>query len=429
MYAPGTGTPGDDLNNGPKPKRVELTHITSDNVIGPTFHVTFEIECAISACPGLSQSLQGVPPILSNRWAVSETLDDEFFTTRTVRGQIIAANAGVQLDRFRWLMVPTLEKGFRRDRLDYNISADALKVDYILVDKQIHTAAPWPAVKINVRHTEQTGDGASFESECYVTLHGHPGADKLALINLAARIIENRLGKMATLADVANATPVSYGIIDNIGERNVIDMWLKIRHTLGYTANNNITAQASYLATPVGQIGTPLAMDDSRTSVPKCWDYTKQYDPITSPVTLPWGYNTTQTPCQIYGEKWRASFITNYLLYCFLQDPCDNSHWVFKTLLSPIPSSQPPPVNPYGTTGNSDSAYQGGDQPSPKPPPTPPIPSAGNPTTVTSSANIPPMSLQDQPPSIADPKKPLFTFVAAETILSSARIACNCQSG
>ena len=41
---PSSLDPTGDLDNGPKPKHVELTHITSDNVIGPTFHVTFEIE-------------------------------------------------------------------------------------------------------------------------------------------------------------------------------------------------------------------------------------------------------------------------------------------------------------------------------------------------------------------------------------------------
>ena len=40
-----------DLDNGPKPKRVTLSHFTAADALGPTFHVSFEIECAVTRCP------------------------------------------------------------------------------------------------------------------------------------------------------------------------------------------------------------------------------------------------------------------------------------------------------------------------------------------------------------------------------------------
>ena len=251
----------------------------------------------------------------------------------------------------------------------------------------------WPAVKINVRHSEQTGNATNFESECRVTLHGHPGADKLALINLAARIIEDRLGKMKDLAKDNQSVAVSYGIIDTIGERNEMDMWLKIQHSLGWFPSGTHAQPQNYLATPIGKLGRPLGLDPTD-SLPPNWGYTKVYDPTVTPVPSPWGYNTIQKPTTVAGEAWRSSFITNYLLWCFLQNPCDNNHWMPKTIIPPVPNPTPT-LTPTGTTGTNDKSPPG-------PPGYPPQSQGPASATVTSSANIPPMTYPEQVSSLAD---------------------------
>ena len=321
-----------DLDNGPKPKNVTLTHITSNANVGPTFHVTFDIECARSMCPG-----GAIQPLLNNRWSIGETLDEEFFTVRTIAGQMKLSQIDPDWDGWRNIIVPTLEDGFRRDRIDFNDHPDGLTIDYVVTDKQIHTAAPWPATKINVRHSESTGDGGKFESECHVSIHGHPGASKVDMFALGVKIIEDRLGKAKDMGKNNLVVPVAFSMVDVIGERNEIELYMKTQHGLLNEKGQPADNPNNFLGTPLGSLGRPLGslsdgMGLSLGTTPN-GSYGK-YDPTQSHVPNVWGYNSQG------GEDVRTSGITKLLLRCYLQVPCNDKHAINTTPQTEKPGSQ-----------------------------------------------------------------------------------------
>ncbi len=312
---PGKSSQFEDLDNGPKPKHVQLSHVTSSSAIGPTFRVSFEIECARSCCPS-----GNIQQVLDNRWAISEGFDEEFFTTRTIQGQIRIADNTLQADAYRYLVMPTLETGFRRERFDYNIQANGLAIDYVVTDKQIHTAAPWPATKINVRHTEGTANGAKFESECHVQLKGHPGASKISMFALGAKILEDRLGQIQSMGTNNAQVPVAFSMTDVSGERNEVELYLKVQSSINAETNDGLpTTPADFFALPVGTMGRPIGSMISF-NIGDGTVGNDVYDPTNSAVPNPWGYDSQA------GDTPRQSAIVALALQCYLQWPCDNNH-------------------------------------------------------------------------------------------------------
>jgi hypothetical protein len=213
-------------------------------------------------------------------------------------------------------VIPALEKGFKRDSLTWNIAADGLRIDYTVVDRQIETAAPWPAAKMTVRHSENTTTlGTSFEAECHVSLSGHPGADKRQLLALGIRVLENRFCKLNEISADNAVLPLAFGIVDNHGERNEVELYLKIQHTVNWKAGGDNPAK-NYLGTPVGKLGTTL--DDFSIKDRVAGTYLAD----TSWVPNPWGYDA--------GGDARKSQIARLAMYCFCQTPCEDNHYIYQ---------------------------------------------------------------------------------------------------
>ena len=377
-----SGTQYDDIANGPQPKNVLLTHITSNNTVGPTFHVVFDIECVRTACPKGQ-----IPAVLNNRWSISESHDDEYYTTRTITGELRQSSSALNADCWRFLVVPTLENGFKRVGLEWNIAADGLKINYVVTDKQVETSAPWPAAKLSVRHSEGTGNGAAFEAECHVTLYGIPGASKIALVALAVRIIESRIAKIKDMADKSKVgmVPVAFTMVDTIGERNMIEVYLKVQHTLTGLTPDNPLANENYAGTPIANIGKPLTID----GLPVAKGYPAKYYKNVTPVSNPWGYNPDGTA--------RVSGIARLVLQCYLQWPCDNDHFPHN-----IPDYPPGQIQPPKSPSPTDPPYDKKDK-----------------TAVSDNPNIPDYD-DAQAESLQNTAKsfPVFTHAAAETILT-----------
>lgn len=173
-----------DIDNGPKPKLIEITQIVGRQL----FRVTFEIETSLADCGSGSR-----PFVLSNRWSVQETIDQDKFTTRTIRGRLRIASSEIPAHAYKGLCLPGLEPGFRRDRVDFTVTTDGLSADWEIADRQIHTAAPWPATRFEVFHSESTVDGQRFYSDCRAVLWGSPATDPRHLIQRGVQIIEARI--------------------------------------------------------------------------------------------------------------------------------------------------------------------------------------------------------------------------------------------
>lgn len=301
-----------DVDNGPKPKSLRVLQI-----IGATsLRVAFEIECAKLVCPQPIYTGQGLaselPVVLNNRWSVAEDMDDNYFLTRTITGKLrlSIAVATSKIDA-KWLVIPGLEKGFRRTALDYTVDKTGLDCDYRITDRQVHTAAPWPATKMSVRHTQSTNDGIAMSSEVYVELEGPPAADKRLLFTRVIQVIDAKMN----FAEMQNEfgtrfIPEDISFTDYIGESNRVEGRVRFRQHPG--GDVNPAMMFTNLAT---EIGKPIE------SLPSVAGEPAPYDPQVSQSPAVYGY----TP-----QGGARSPAVLMLLQCYLQMPCVDVHGIVK---------------------------------------------------------------------------------------------------
>ncbi|HWA97915.1 MAG TPA: hypothetical protein VG713_05460 [Pirellulales bacterium] len=309
----GYGTNG-DVNNGPRPQRVSITHVASNRV----FRVSFAIECATVFCADQTSTASGF--ILNNRWSISEEMDDDFFITRTIRGQLRLSTALVVAHAFKGACVPSLEPGFKRASLSYEVAADGLTCDYTVVDRQVHTSAPWPATSINGTHTESTDDGVTYASHLSVRLTGHAGADKRALIALAVAVADAKLNysKTTVLAQEQKFTSLltHCAIIDHIGDRNEVEVQMSLARY-----PDDPAAFLGNLAS--GKLGAPLSLNSPAGAPPL--PNGPQYNPGISQEPNLFGYNPYGIARSNPGEDQAAALA---VMQCYLQTPCGGNHGI-----------------------------------------------------------------------------------------------------
>lgn len=292
-----------DIDNGPKPRGATITKIIGDN----TFRIIFSFECNLIRC------IQGTPvtgigawPVVNNRWSISESMDRDFFTKRTIRGALRLSTSLWPGHGYRALCVPALEDGFARESVEHEVAANGLDVTYQVTDTQVHTAAPWPATQMEAKHIEETADGVNFFSTMSVRLKGSPEASKTALIALAGNIVEARLHAIQALND-NTAYPTSVNISETIGAENVIELNMTLRRFQESSATQIFNLLNS-------KMGQPLEL-------PQLTDQPDTYDPEKSRVPALWGYDPS-------GEA-RNPAVLLFLLSCYLQDPCSPSKGIY----------------------------------------------------------------------------------------------------
>jgi len=301
-----------DVDNGPKPRSFKILQIVGAQCL----KVAFDIECSKVECVagyqihtgGQSSGGGKVPPlVLNNRWSIEEELDEACFLTRTVSGRLrlSKAVASTGIDG-KYLVVPGIERGFRRRSITFSTDKTGLTCDYRVVDRQIHTAAPWPARTMNVRHTQGIADGINCRSEITVRMEGDPTSGKKLLIQRAIQIVDAKLkilGKGRKAGE--DYIPESFQITDEIGERNAIEVSCRIIEQIGDPKLNVLQGLKERMA-------TDLKLD-------KLPGEPGSYDPSVSKPPSPYGYD-------VRGGERRPTVLA--LLACYLQTPCYDQHQI-----------------------------------------------------------------------------------------------------
>lgn len=221
-----------DLDNGPKPKVVSITHVGGSKV----FRITFSVECAMVqthsgyAITSAQPEDKEVEWVLSNRWSVNETLDDKFFTTRTIRGKMRVSSPDISsFIGFKNIVVPSLEAGFRRDRIEYTVGENKLDIEYAVIDRQVYMSAPWPAVKMDAKYTESTDDGINCFAEVFVRLDGSPSSSVPLMLQRALQIVNSKI-QYSTKSLQTSYRIEGCSITEHIGGENAVEVLMRVRH-------------------------------------------------------------------------------------------------------------------------------------------------------------------------------------------------------
>jgi hypothetical protein len=336
-----------DVENGPKPVRVDITHITGNSVL----RVVFAIEAFLSPCTNK------VPPILASRWTMTETMDEDFFITRKFTGFLRKSNWSVSSAAMRQWMFPGLEDGFRRVSVEYDEHADHLGIDWRVMDRQVHVAAPWPITRLEGTQTETTGNGIQWYTEVRLRANGSPEATKRDMMQQLSRIMSMRI---LYNPDQINEHFKLEGvtIVDHFGEKNQIEFVTRVQHLYG--ATNDAPTQTFY-SNMRTQLFNPevLLIDD----FPGYFGAspsgaTESYKPNRNRIPNPWGYHVRGGPrSPVHSGKWEH----------LLRDICMNRHDSPLYVESPYPGSPhkgkrektPPPISYTPSLTEDDTSNYG----------------------------------------------------------------------
>ena len=289
--------PDRDVDNGPKPSDVSVTHIAGDKV----FRIAFTIVIAKVHCLTPFYSIG----VLNNRWSVSETMDDHFRITRTIRGRLRLADSSVPAHFYKALVVPGLEPGFRRAAIEYQVDKDGLTCDYQVTDQQVHTAAPWPATHISGTHTESTNDGVNYLAECNIRLEGPVNADKRDMMTQAYRIVDAKL-LISSHKMNQDYLVQQVAFVDHIGEIPAIEVRYRIQHVFGKAEREQL-GNLYY-----ERLGTPIELEALNGH---------EYKNTVSQTPALYGYDSHAGP-----DATRDPAAALFVMHCYLQSPCSNQH-------------------------------------------------------------------------------------------------------
>lgn len=311
-----------DTDNGPKPKAVEITHVLGQQVL----RIAFSIDAAILPCPG--GATRSLPPVLNNRWSIQETMDDRFFTTRTIRGRMRISSANLSAEAYRKDVIPRLENGFRRERIEFTTAANGLEAEYSITDRQVFEAAPWPASKIEGSQSVSTADGLTMLDEVNVRLEGHPGTPRELLLVRCVQVIESRMGDLSKLNNVNQDQDKQIRIVESasftvpIGDANIVSASLRTRTVIGQKGQSLDFANLAS-----AKITDKLKLPDLQGH---------KYDPRLSPLPGAHGFNIHA------GQEGYRFPIETFIVRCALQSPCDGgTHGIPGGSTTPSVTKQP----------------------------------------------------------------------------------------
>lgn len=120
-----------DLAGGPKPLAVDVMSATGE---GTSLGVHFQIETAVSPCQGVSDQT-----VLSHRWQMQHTHDEDNYLTRIINGTIVfnmafIATNGIVPDTVRAQMFHPIPLGFKRTLGPITQSSDGSTIKYTIFD-------------------------------------------------------------------------------------------------------------------------------------------------------------------------------------------------------------------------------------------------------------------------------------------------------
>ena len=177
-----------DLDQGPNPVSFRLTHITPTTV-----KIEYTISFTIDDCHG-SQAF----PVISNRWSCVDSIDERWRTTRSWHGKLrmgTSQNGTVSPHNFRALVVPTLQAGWIRQKMNFVASPNGLELGYEITDQQLlGDAAPWPCATWSFTHNENMQFvGSKNTGSLDITMRGTPRANKYDMITFGLLLLKLKL--------------------------------------------------------------------------------------------------------------------------------------------------------------------------------------------------------------------------------------------
>lgn len=170
-----------DRNNGPKPIDFRIIRFVGNKAM----EVEFAIELFISACE------TGANNVMSNRWSVTDSRDENFFITRKYSGKL-RTDGSQSPHNFHSFILPTLASGFQRLNIEATSTPDNLNLEYNIIDRSVCSVAPAPATSWSTRHFISTTKAMFNVVTVAVRLEAPPGVSKTDLLTTLCAVLSDR---------------------------------------------------------------------------------------------------------------------------------------------------------------------------------------------------------------------------------------------
>ncbi|QDV26354.1 hypothetical protein [Aureliella helgolandensis] len=204
-----------DMNNGPKPMSVNVVEIHG----GRAMRVQFTIEVCRPICPLQNndpsahpiRDAKRVKGVISNRWAINETLNEDWSNTIVIEGTLIVSDQRFKPDAMRLMTSTAMFPYAKMKGRQFFTSSDGLKLKYRYTMQEAGVAPPPHIVDWSGTYIEKVENGGHCTGSMNVMVRGqwNPPNDwtmrqyKLYLSDWLFHIIQSRL----TVAQGFNTLP------------------------------------------------------------------------------------------------------------------------------------------------------------------------------------------------------------------------------
>lgn len=313
-----------DVNGGPKPLGVRVVQIYPNYA-----RISFQIEVTKIRClGGETEGGGGVPDglgsdptvgfVVSNRCWTDESLDANFYTTRSFHGQLRISNPDKSVHFYRHLYYPPLEDGFRRDSVRFSESEDGMTLTYEVTDKQVRNSAPYPATAFSGNVSYSVINGADMRLNLNITMIGGPDSPKSALVARALQAITNKIREFVKNGNT-DGFHEKFNISENLGDPPSVTVDVGMRLVSGTSGTIGVFDSGSPLSDlylgHLNVIGKPVEFDDFSDGA-----YVYSYVRSKSPKPNPYGYNVYSIAEDGLDESREDS--TTAFIKCLATAPC-----------------------------------------------------------------------------------------------------------
>lgn len=280
-----------DVDNGPKPKNVRVV-----NVYNEYARIAFSVSVKKIRCLGGDLSAlignKADPTkgfVVSNRCYTDESLDANFYLTRTFTGRLTLSSPINSVHFYRDMYYPPLESGFKRESVRFAESEDGLSLQYTVTDKQCRTAAPYPATSFNGSISYSIDACFMLRMSLSLTLVGRPDASPQLLISQAFDAVQKKLVEYSNVADgYCENMNISHSIGDPPSVTVSVQYCMFVEEA-GEAKEGSTDEEAAFakmLVPGVKLVGTPIEFSSIEYE-----GYEHVYERLKSPNPNPYGYD------------------------------------------------------------------------------------------------------------------------------------------
>jgi hypothetical protein len=259
-----------DANNGPTPISVKPVRIDGGKAI--RLHFTIEICLWVKPKPVSAAVPVELPPvrdagkakgIISHRWSIKETIDDEWRSNITIEGMLRVSDRRYRADSMRLMTATHLIPYARLSGREFFEASDGLSLSYRYSMIEDGVAPPPATVKWDGTYTEKATNGAITTSTVSAKLIGSTTPPngwtlrqyKVYLYDMLLKLVQHRVNLTGNLANsVPGQQPKTQltkdftitesmrrpeiginVVIQNTGENMIQGMKLRVNNLIGKT--------------------------------------------------------------------------------------------------------------------------------------------------------------------------------------------------